>query len=198
MICLSHNGYNNCAEWSQQFLNQCHKVSSFVAFMCWSLWRARNELYFEQKYSSPIDVIWRAEKGFREYVEIEAPVPDEVPSPMARTPVRASTWSPSAPGFFTLSADATFCLAKQRSGIGYVVRDHLGQPLLAVSEVSFFHSSVVGEAFALQSGIAAALSAGYSSLKVESDNLEVINLVNGVQKDCNVYLKFVCSGYTFL
>ncbi|KAJ4975602.1 hypothetical protein NE237_000708 [Protea cynaroides] len=45
------------------------EVLSMAAFVCWTLWLARNELYFQGKDATPQATISRAKKAFREYKE---------------------------------------------------------------------------------------------------------------------------------
>ncbi|KAJ4953232.1 hypothetical protein NE237_030064 [Protea cynaroides] len=43
------------------------KAVSFVAFMCWYLWKARNDFYFDNVNSSPSNVIRCADRAWHDY-----------------------------------------------------------------------------------------------------------------------------------
>ncbi|KAJ4960407.1 hypothetical protein NE237_020317 [Protea cynaroides] len=78
-----------------------------------------------------------------------------------------SSWRRLAPKYVNLNKDATWKMDQQCSGIGYIVHDIAGQPLLAVFESSSFLSPTIGEALALQSGISMVIQArGFPILRL--------------------------------
>ncbi|KAJ4958239.1 hypothetical protein NE237_025350 [Protea cynaroides] len=43
------------------------QVFSFVAFMCWNLWKARNDFYFENVDCSPMEICQRAKRTWKDF-----------------------------------------------------------------------------------------------------------------------------------
>ncbi|KAJ4977744.1 hypothetical protein NE237_008524 [Protea cynaroides] len=127
------------------------KVFSLVAFLCWSLWQARNELYFDHKDSTPLTVVWRAETAWKEFTAAHVLVPDVNSSlPLFSSP--ASRWFPPRIGIFSLTTDAALDSAYHQGGIGFLIRNHAGSPQLALLELSFFHSVSVIPRLTLRGG----------------------------------------------
>ncbi|KAJ4976023.1 hypothetical protein NE237_001129 [Protea cynaroides] len=151
-------------------------------------WKAHNEPYFEQKDSSPIDVILRAEKAFMEYPSITFPS-QASSSSESRGTTSLSPWIPPPNGVLKLNTDAAFKDSSSASGIGYVVRKSMCNPLLSVSHFVPFQSVIIGEAIAVRSNLLEAFKAGYSSLLVELDCLDLIKLLNGDIHQGDVYLR---------
>ncbi|KAJ4961943.1 hypothetical protein NE237_021853 [Protea cynaroides] len=94
--------------------------------------------------------------------------------------------------------DAAMNGDQKGSDIGFFIRSSTGSPVLAVSEPLSFLSPTVGEALALRMGVLEALKAGLSTLHMESDNLEVINQINGVSREGDVYLLSIVQDIVLL
>lgn len=68
------------------------------------------------------------------------------------------------------------------SGIGYYIVGENGQPLAQGGEFIGFATSRVAESYALRKGCEKALELGLKSVKVVSDNLMLVNQLNGIYK----------------
>ncbi|KAJ4964724.1 hypothetical protein NE237_016573 [Protea cynaroides] len=150
-----------------------------MAFMCWALWTTHNELYFGHLNLSSELVICRVEKGFREYHAATKPIPDVTPLVLRLGMISSHRWAPPPPGLVTMNIDAALGCKQCVGGIGVVIRNH---------EHANFKTSTIGKALAMRAGIAKTIELSFTALTVESDSMVVVNLVNGVSKDCNVYL----------
>ncbi|KAJ4954189.1 hypothetical protein NE237_031021 [Protea cynaroides] len=180
------------SQWLSTIINTpsvCKSVGrqSLAAFICWCLWNAQNELYFDHKSADPKEVVFRAEKAFLEYQSSISPLP--------KRDLLASTqslvvphWRPPPSDFFKVNSHAALNQHSQGSGVGFINRDSCGRPKLAVSQPIAFLSPVIGEALALCMALSEALSNGYLNVHVEFDNLELIRMLNQESQEDNVYL----------
>ncbi|KAJ4978170.1 hypothetical protein NE237_008950 [Protea cynaroides] len=84
--------------------------------------------------------------------------------------------------FMLFWLDSTF------NGIGFVLRNDRGSTYAGrASDHIPFSSVLLGEALTIRSMLQLISSSPYRSVQVESDNLEVISLLNGSVLDCDVY-----------
>ncbi|XP_043705265.1 uncharacterized protein LOC122655093 [Telopea speciosissima] len=84
---------------------KAHDSLSRPSFICWYLWRARNDLAFNERQWSPLEVIATAEKTFLEFSNATV-----VPSAPLASPVGASPtcqhWEPPPVGSIKIKCDA--------------------------------------------------------------------------------------------
>ncbi|XP_043717963.1 uncharacterized protein LOC122665896 [Telopea speciosissima] len=148
------------------------EVTALCCFVLWYLWTSRNDLLFGGKVCSGEEVIQAAHKACKEF--LEASSKSELSQASARVPTH-SIWSPPLLGAFKLNCDASFDPGLKRSGIGFVIRDHLGRSCIAISNPTTFSDILVGEAMAIREGLLEAISEGTLSITVESNNLVIIS-----------------------
>ncbi|KAJ4970360.1 hypothetical protein NE237_003459 [Protea cynaroides] len=93
--------------------------------------------------------------------------------------------------------DAALKLNSTSGGVGFVLSGPAGTPFLAVSHnlslaVSqnlSFPSPIIGETLALRLALSEAVFHGFQFIMMESDNLEIINMIRGVAKEDYVYVR---------
>ncbi|XP_043687585.1 uncharacterized protein LOC122638802 [Telopea speciosissima] len=141
----------------------------------WHLWIACNDLVFNDKVLSPVDVICRAQRAFGEFVTTPKKSPATLQSPTMQS---CNRWSYPPPRALKLNADAAVDPFSHKDGIGVVIRNARGSPVLAFSDPKSFSEVLVGEAIAIRTGLQAALQAGHSNILVESDNSALLSLLN--------------------
>ena len=93
-------------------------------------------------------------------------------------------WNPPQRGYVKVNVDAATNSEKQLSGLGAVIRDENGNVIAAAIKVSRFYGEAAyaeAEAEAIDWGLQIADRASLSSLVVESDAQEVVQLVNNNQ-----------------
>ncbi|KAJ4963398.1 hypothetical protein NE237_023337 [Protea cynaroides] len=83
-----------------------------AAFLCWNLWKARNEFYFEHRDSLLIQVIHRAEQAFSEYMDCVFPSGSGASNESSYSSLLAK-WNPPPLGLVKLNTDAA--LASEHS-----------------------------------------------------------------------------------
>ncbi|KAJ4965055.1 hypothetical protein NE237_016904 [Protea cynaroides] len=154
------------------------QVFSLVAFMCWNLWKVKDEFYFDHVDCRPLDVIHRSKRAWKEFfaaVSLDSLSKQDDHC----NGIISHSWSPPPEGYFKLNSDAA-CNENSHCGIGFIIRKVDGSPHFAKSQPMFFPLVATGEALAIREGLSEALKMGIFLLLVESDCLEVINLINGV------------------
>ncbi|KAJ4982406.1 hypothetical protein NE237_033243 [Protea cynaroides] len=166
-------------------------VFTFASFMCSYLWKARIELYFNQKSLSHVDVILRAKRAYKDYLEANSPPINCVRSVSHNRFVDGnSKWSPPPAGWVKINTDTTLRKDTNQSGIGFTIKFAKGDIILAASKQLPFSSVVVGEALALPKGLLAAIEAGFINIIMESDCLKVVSLYSNASQSSDIY---VCS-----
>ncbi|XP_043716390.1 uncharacterized protein LOC122664553 [Telopea speciosissima] len=135
------------------------------------LWSARNDLLFNKKAWTPNEVLLAASAACMEF--LKARRSSQAPPRPAR-PLSDQIWRCPPSGKVKLNGHASLCKERNKCGIGFLIRDHLGRCIVAVSDPVPFSKVVVGEAIAIQQGLLEAISEGTLSIIVESDSLEVI------------------------
>jgi ribonuclease HI len=88
-------------------------------------------------------------------------------------------WIKHVQNFYKINVDASFMEMEMQGATGFVVRDHLGQ-LIVAQALWYPHaaSPMAMEALALRDGVRFALEKGYNQVAFESDVQELIKLVN--------------------
>ncbi|KAJ4952654.1 hypothetical protein NE237_029486 [Protea cynaroides] len=140
--------------------------------MCWTLWKERNTFYFDHVDGLPNDIILRVERSWKEFHRIH-PLPGATQGMGMSSPESPPRWSHPLAGCVKL----------------YSVR----VPLRAVSQKVFFPSVAVGEAMAIREGLREAITLGFINILVESDSLEVVNLINRVYSVGEIFVASIVS-----
>ncbi|KAJ4961544.1 hypothetical protein NE237_021454 [Protea cynaroides] len=101
--------------------HHAQQVFSYAAFLCWNMWKSRNELYFDHKSYSLVDVIFRAEKAFNEYYMSVSPSQVQASSMhIILAPAATRTLPPV--GCFKLNSDAALKQGSGRVGVAEAIK----------------------------------------------------------------------------
>ncbi|XP_043694381.1 uncharacterized protein LOC122645101 [Telopea speciosissima] len=125
------------------------EVIGLSSFICWNLWKARNNLVFNGQLGSPKEVLFSAEKEFREFSS-QHPQKPNTESQQPKVNRDNLSWTPPE-HMYKLNTDAS--LSDGTSGIGFVFRNSIGEPLVACSEPIKFNSILQGETLAVRAGL---------------------------------------------
>ncbi|XP_043693137.1 uncharacterized protein LOC122643588 [Telopea speciosissima] len=82
---------------------------------------------------------------------------------------QAINWIPLSPSWVKLNVDAAWTKGTKKGGIGNIIRDHLGIPLLAYSVGVLCDLAFMAEAIAICSGLLLAANGGFKKVLVESN-----------------------------
>ncbi|KAL4318880.1 hypothetical protein GQ457_18G015470 [Hibiscus cannabinus] len=111
----NHRGFPGFAKWWKKLsmLNNKGLFSNgldLIAFLCWSIWKARNALVFSASSESPL-VIWnRANSEYQEFsASVSASVSSNASSFSSSTTALARSWIPPRPDFLKVNCDAAYC-----------------------------------------------------------------------------------------
>ncbi|XP_043702580.1 uncharacterized protein LOC122652786 [Telopea speciosissima] len=167
------------ADWGKSTFKE---VTALCCFVLWYLWTSRNDLLFSGKVWTGEELIQAAKRVCDEFFKATSIAhPSQAPS---RVPGQVS-WLPPLPGSFKLNCDVSLDPGTKRSGVGFVIRDHVSRCCIAVSNPTPFNEILVGEAMAIREGLLEAISEGTLSITVESDNLGIISSLLNPSKILN-------------
>lgn len=100
-------------------------------------------------------------------------------SPSVPSIAPSISWVPPPYGKIKSNVDGEFNHPFSKSGVGVIFRNHLGQPLAALSSpLSTSSSPLHAELAAIFEGISMALAMGFSEIILESDSLLAVNAIN--------------------
>ncbi|KAJ4977843.1 hypothetical protein NE237_008623 [Protea cynaroides] len=161
---------------------------SFVAFMCWYLWKAWNDFYFDNVNSSPLNVIRCVDRAWHNYFNAIESNASQQPSSSneVRDLSSSTTWIVPSMDVVKINADAALNHLNQ-GGIAFICRDYVGKPLIAISQRCCFPSIAAGEACAISEGLSRMLQLGHSNIEVEYDNMEVIRMLIRATSQSDIY-----------
>ncbi|XP_043705312.1 uncharacterized protein LOC122655154 [Telopea speciosissima] len=140
-----------------------------IGFICWSLWRSKNEAIFKGRIRSPEEVIREANLQASDFQLLFFPSLRRCDLPQA-PPIY---WSPAPNPTMKLNTDAS--LNNERGGLGLVLRNYQGRPTKACSIPATFTSSLEGEALALRVGLLHSIAECVDDLVAEMDCKELVN-----------------------
>ncbi|XP_043689380.1 uncharacterized protein LOC122640294 [Telopea speciosissima] len=164
------------------------EVLGLISFIVWHIWLARNALIFNHRSGSPMEVVKSAQDVFNEFLKAKA---------MRRKPhsilainnalvlqplIPIASWTPPPQGCVKINSDLSQKKDLDSGGFGFIIQNHEGVCLLAVSEPSQIRSILCGEGFAMRIGLLYTLSEGFEYIIAESDNLERIQYLNNLAK----------------
>ncbi|XP_043703872.1 uncharacterized protein LOC122653966 [Telopea speciosissima] len=159
-----------------------------LSFICWNIWLARNDLVFCIKGWTPEDIISRAQASSTEFLSnTRGNISSERNAHVAHSFSRQ--WSPSDSGIIKINCDAAFSLKAPASGIGVVLRDHLGNLIQVASNPILFHEVLLGEALAVLFGLQLASSGVFAKIYIESDNEDLISLIRDPSRPHPLFLR---------
>ncbi|XP_059649952.1 uncharacterized protein LOC132295667 [Cornus florida] len=165
--------FDLCDRWSQ--LGAFDDCTSLATFVCWSIWKCRNDLVFNRKRWNPFDVAQKAFTDFQEFQEVSRQN-NLLSLPFCPVWLFPAVWSAPALECFKLNFDAAFNSSHQTCGGGVILQNHLGRP---VKVATFFlsHSSLsLAETLVLRESLLLLNRWGYKDVVVEGDYKPVMQL----------------------
>nr|XP_023926910.1 uncharacterized protein LOC112038333 [Quercus suber] len=140
-----------------------------AAMMIWSIWSQRNQVRLRQPSTSLQQIVQLSKDGYSEFLTCQVP-----------TTVRAARvkkkWKPPPADLVKINFDGATCSGTNKSGLGVVIRDSMGQVLASCSKVvnQAYNSSEV-EAMAVGLVLSFAAEIGVKNAVLEGDSLLVVN-----------------------
>ncbi|XP_043700297.1 uncharacterized protein LOC122651019 [Telopea speciosissima] len=131
-------------------------------------------MVFGRKVWHPNEVIADAEKEFQEYMSVQTATGS---SNTISTHLVSHQWIAPHVDYVKCNSDASLSSVTNKSGVGYICRDHCGTPLFAFSSPIFFSDLLVGETIAVRMAMLELISNDYTHVMIETDNLNLVTYV---------------------
>ncbi|XP_043692767.1 uncharacterized protein LOC122643182 [Telopea speciosissima] len=152
---------------------ESRSLITLCSFVCWHVWLSRNDLVFGRKVWQPTEVISAAIKAFQEFNAIPSNVISYPPSMVALP----QQWIAPTTDYVKCNCDASYSANLNKSGVGFICRDHNGLPLIAISCPSSFSDILVGEAIVVQLSIMGMITNGFERVMIGFDNMNLITYI---------------------
>lgn len=126
--CIGFSSFENwCLKWMVEDNSIDDRCKSFLATMCWEIWKERCQCVFEKHSTNPVLVGIRAANLCDDYwnCHMTREAVSGVSS-LTQSVVAASSSAPDA-GFLKFNSDGSFFEDRTCAGIGIVVRNHAGE-----------------------------------------------------------------------
>ncbi|KAH9688162.1 reverse transcriptase domain-containing protein [Citrus sinensis] len=147
--------------------------------LCWSAWYARNKCIFDGREINPIVSAAKAESVLTDFQRVRKPQQAHISVSIKE---KQQEWLPPPHNLFKVNVDAALNSENRSAGVGAVIRDSNGKIVAAgVNQHLLMGSASLAEAEAVLWGLQLARNAAVSSLIIESDCLEVVQLVNNTK-----------------
>lgn len=99
------------------------ELLGLFAFVCWHIWKARNDWVFNKKWIGVQEILGQGITKFHDFVLATT----KAREPRQPTEEGLSRWSPPNHGVLQINSDGAFDVSGKRGGVGLAARDHLGQ-----------------------------------------------------------------------
>ncbi|XP_042477681.1 uncharacterized protein LOC122059041 [Macadamia integrifolia] len=164
--------------WDQRIAQDKKKVVemlSLSSFICWFLWISRDDMVFNRRTWSPIEVSQIDQCAFQEFWD-----PNFLSSNQNSHPSRRDNgnlkWFPPRNNIIKVNCDAAWLVDSSGGGLGFIGRDGLGTLLFSVSEVVDVVDVFTAEALAIRVGLVQTNS--LLKIQIESNYKEVISHIS--------------------
>ncbi|XP_024009950.1 uncharacterized protein LOC112085153 [Eutrema salsugineum] len=157
-------------------------IGPIFPWICWSIWKSRNSLLFEERRFSPEDTITKAITDAREWQLAQTPEPGNNPShSSAPTPLHQ-------PGSIVCFTDGAWRADIKTAGIGWILFEEGGSEITKNrSTIPFVNSPLIAEALAIREALNHGLLLGLTSIKIKSDAQLLIRAINMHEQIKEIY-----------
>ncbi|XP_074374595.1 uncharacterized protein LOC141715006 [Apium graveolens] len=166
------------SEWLDQMLSRCNQGDrAKIAVVCWAVWKACNDLVWNQKSSQAYKVVESAEEYLKQWklAQINSNI---APVSSLLEGDGASSWVKPQIDIIKVSVDAAIFKDREEFGFGLVARDHLGGLIKAKSVLRKWVSSPeTAEAMAVKEALSWIKQEGWSQVELESDSLVTVQAI---------------------
>jgi ribonuclease HI len=180
-IQLGRKCFSTPKKWLFDFLARCSgDEATTLAVTFWHLWDARNKLREEGGTIDPSSVA-RKVNAYIDMIQTHMIQANSIPR---RETSAAVSWSPPMEGKLMINVDAALFKTSQSMGMGFLVRGHSGDCMLArCDKISNITSPEMAEALAVRGALSFAKEEGLDNFICASDCLSVVQRVSSPAKD---------------
>ncbi|XP_074374476.1 uncharacterized protein LOC141714880 [Apium graveolens] len=175
-LCITE--YRDFVDWLDQMLrNQPVNTSGKIITLCWSIWRARNDLIWNQRSWNSMRIVakaweylsqWKSAQGRYQSAPLQPPVQGD----------GAVYWVKPQHEVVKITVDAAIMEHQGVSGIGLIARDHAGNLILARTRcIVEIMNPTLAEAIAVKEALSWAKELPGANFVIESDCLVVVQLI---------------------
>lgn len=154
-----------------QEFNEFAKISICCAL--WSIWKGRNQAYFDSKNPSPIEVLNKTVLLQQDYYSHWLSQSRRSESQVQSSQF-SKNWRPPTKGVTKINTDARFVKGKNKAWAGIILRNEKGEILTGLTKVMHASSPLMAEALSFREAMSFAESMGLERITVENDCLELI------------------------
>ncbi|CAL8992566.1 unnamed protein product [Prunus brigantina] len=160
--------------------DEVNRVITVLSFLMWSIWKARCKAIFEQQRPNPGLVIKGAMEAWTDFQNSAPRLGASNSDANEESEVVMGTiWQAPLVPYLKLNVDAAWLSNSGQTGIGIIIRNHLGELKGGKMCRTTAMSAVDAEARAVMEGLSFAADQGYSHIWVESDSKPLINCCLG-------------------
>lgn len=168
---LPQIGVSTAAEWITASLTSLDKQSShLLVTCCWSIWKARNDMVWNHKTTSPDVIIERAKAYLQDWRNFAAA--DSHINQLAHPTLQ--TWEKPMNGWFKMNIDVALDYSRGVTGFGWIVRDDKGSFIAAKClSVRGTYQPKEAEAIAVSEALSWLKTTNMDKVQLETDSLLV-------------------------
>lgn len=172
---------------SQDIFNSVQEMSSKLTkvylelkgAISWVVWHSRNKFIFEGKKIHPRISATKAESIMEAYQRVRKTQSSHIDNSRIEKQLK---WIPPPENVFKINVDAAISSKDQMAGMGAIIRDSNSRVVAAgIKQAQHRRNVSFAEAEAVQCGMQVAREAGLTSLIIEIECLEVVELLNNTK-----------------
>lgn len=146
---------------------------TFFPYLLWNMWKARNNLVFNNTHCSANDIISRTTREAKEALGIL--LKNGGPLHARQTWV---AWLPPQPGFVKMNSDGARNSNSSLASAGGLIRDCEGRWIVGFTTNIGRASSFTAELWGFREGLIVARQRGFTHLIAESDSETLVNIID--------------------
>ncbi|XP_056697347.1 uncharacterized protein [Spinacia oleracea] len=154
----------------------------------WTLWKRRNSIIFQQSQPTVESCVLEAQALAWELHTSRITLPST-----SHPSVSVPRWSPPPLHFLMLNCDTSFINIGEICSVAGVFRDHLGEWILGFQQQCRLQSALMGELFAICTGLKISKERGWSKVFISTDSQQALQRLGDSQVvDANLHLTNQC------
>ncbi|CAG7907135.1 unnamed protein product, partial [Brassica rapa] len=162
-------------------------TNSILPWICWSIWKARNILIFENRTLSPVETATNGIRLAREW-NLAQPVKEGKNPSRTSIPTGEHRSNAELQASPICKSDAAWNNQTKKAGLAWIINGPDNKRITQGIEVKeYVFSPLIAEALALRAAISTAVNLDLSGLRVFSDNITLIRAINNDMQAKEIY-----------
>jgi len=197
-------GFQSFERWCWRWLSEDKEVDeftkSFLAIMCWEIWKERCQVVFQKVAANPVLVGVRAQNLHSDFWRCLQPSLSEDVGAVPEVPTSGLCWVPPPTGVLKFNTDGSFLNTNFVAGFGIVVRDCFGRLVDGRAAAAKAHSPFAIEAIALSKACDMAVALSLDVCIFETDCRDLVLAVENnsfaAHWSCDALLSDISSFFS--